>query len=81
MYKFNDTSFKTYFVFSTNCVKLVDHIIRSVGIDAVNSKGIITPGGFYDFFDYQFSLDQSIIVSKQTYHYKGYVNDISNKKR
>ena len=70
MYKFKDTSFKTYFVFSTNCVKLVNRMIRSSGIDAINPNGILTPGSFYEYFNYLYRLKNSIVVSKKTYHFQ-----------
>ncbi len=70
-YKFKDTSFKGYFVMTTNCVKLADQIIRSAGIAAATPNGILTPGGYYDFFNRQYGMKKSIVVSKQSYHPKG----------
>lgn len=69
LYKFKDTSFKTYFVMTTNCVKLADRIIRATGIAAANPNGILSPGAYYEFFDRQYRLKNSIVISKQTYHH------------
>lgn len=70
MYKFKETNFKTYFVLTTNCVKLADRIIRSTGIAAANPNGILSPGGYYDYFDRQYRLKNSLVISKQTYHHQ-----------
>lgn len=69
MYKFKDTSFKAYFVLTTNCVKLVDYVIRASGLAAANPNGIMSPGAYYDYFDRQYRLKNSIVISKQTYHH------------
>ena len=69
MYKFNDTSFKAYFVLTTNCVKLADYVIRSTGLAAANPNGIMSPGAYYEYFDRQYHLKNSIVISKQTYHH------------
>ncbi len=70
-YKFEKTSFKGYFAMTTNCVKLADSILRSAGIAAAMPNGILTPGGYYDFFNYQYGFKKSIVVSRQSYHPKG----------
>lgn len=69
LYKFRDTSFKAYFVLTTNCVKLSDYVIRSTGIAAANPNGIMSPGEYYEYFDRQYHLKNSIVISKQTYHH------------
>lgn len=67
--KFKDTSYKTYFVFTTNCVKLVDRILSQAGVNGARPNGIISPGAYYEFFNSQYQLDHSIVVSKQTIHH------------
>lgn len=69
MYKFKDTSFKTYFVLATNCVKLVDHVIRVSGVAGANPNGIMSPGSYYEYFDRQYRLKNTSVISKQTYHH------------
>ncbi len=73
MYKFNDTSFKAYFVMSTNCVKLVDKVIRSAGLVAASPNGILTPGAYYEFFERQYRFKNSVVISKRTYNPKGII--------
>ncbi|MFV0480099.1 MAG: HdeD family acid-resistance protein [Anaerorhabdus sp.] len=68
MYKFKDTSFKGYFVMTTNCVKLVDRILRSAGVVAALPNGILTPGAYYEFLDHRYRMKNSIVISRQTYH-------------
>ncbi len=68
MYKFKDTSFKAYFVMTTNCVKLVDKILRSAGVVAALPNGLLSPGAYYDFLDRRYRIKNSIVISKQTYH-------------
>ncbi len=75
MYKFNDTNYKTYFVLTTNCVKLADQVVRSIGISATNPNGIITPGSYYDYFDNQYRLENSIVITKENYVYQSEKED------
>ncbi|MFV0379212.1 MAG: hypothetical protein ACK5KQ_00075 [Anaerorhabdus sp.] len=70
-YKFKDTSFKAYFVMSTNCVKLADKILRAADIVAATPNGILTPGAYLDFFNRQYSLVNSSVVSKKSYNPSG----------
>lgn len=67
-YKFKDTSFKAYFVMTTNCVKLADKIIRSMGVVTATPNGLLTPGTYLDYFDRQYRLKKSIVVSCQSYN-------------
>lgn len=69
MYKFKDTSFKAYFVMTTNCVKLVDSILRSAGVTAAMPNGLLSPGAYYDFLNRRYRLKNSIVISRQTYHH------------
>ncbi|MFV0479171.1 MAG: HdeD family acid-resistance protein [Anaerorhabdus sp.] len=66
-YKFKNTSFKAYFVMTTNCVKLADRILRAAGIAAATPNGILTPGAYLDFFERQYALKHSIVISRQSY--------------
>lgn len=78
MYKFKDTSFKTYFVLATNCVKLVDHVIRVSGVAGANPNGIMTPGAFYEYFDRQYRMKNTSVISKQTYHHDAAIEHGAN---
>lgn len=66
-YKFKSGYFKTYFTFTTNCVKLSDVIIGSTGIDSVTINGIITPGIYYDFLNNLYKMNSSIVVKRNLY--------------
>lgn len=69
-YKFFTGKFKTYFVLSTNCVLLADHLIGHLGLDLVEMNGIISPGAYYDYFNRQFLIENSSVISKKTYNYQ-----------
>lgn len=47
-YKFKSWYFKTYFTLTSNCVKLVDTIVGSIGLDLIAINGIITPDTYYN---------------------------------
>ena len=69
-YKFNKTNYKTYFIFFTNCVKLVDDIIGVTGSDLLKMNGALTPGTYYDYLDREFKRQNSNVISKEIYAYK-----------
>lgn len=67
-YKFNKgSSFKTYFLLSTNCVKLVDEILGVTGSDILKINGVITPGTYYDYLEREFKRKRSNVISKEIY--------------
>lgn len=66
-YKFKKGKFKKYFVLSTNCVKLVNELIGTSGIDLLSINGLIAPGTYYDYFNREFRRKNSIVVSKEIY--------------
>lgn len=66
-YKFSCGNFKTYYLFGTNCVKLVDNILGASGINVVAVNGIITPGTYYDYLDRQFTLQGTRVISRTVY--------------
>lgn len=70
LYKFKSGKFKTYFVFTTNCVLLTDYLIRNKEINLVGMSGIITPGTYLNFL-YQLYLDPSSIVKGIKIYKKG----------
>ncbi|MDD2376775.1 MAG: hypothetical protein PHD15_04140 [Clostridia bacterium] len=69
-YKFKKGKFKTFFVFNTNCVKLVDELIGTSGIDLLSVNGLIAPGTYYDYLSREFRRKNSIVVSKEIYLHK-----------
>lgn len=69
-YKFKNGPFKTYFGFNTNCVLLADSIVGQAGIDIVKIQGLISPGAYFEYFNREFSRENSIVISR-TIYYKG----------
>lgn len=49
LYKFKEGPFKTYFVFSQNCIQLADFLVRNTEIDLLMMSGVITPGAYLSF--------------------------------
>lgn len=66
-YKFNKSSYKTYFLLSTNCVKLVDDVLGTLGSDILKINGVITPGAYYEYLEKEFKRENSKVVKKQIY--------------
>lgn len=67
MYKFKKSKFKTYFVFTTNCVLLADSILGKAGVDLLGINGVITPGTYYDYLNRQFTKEYSHVISRTVY--------------
>ena len=67
MYKFKKGKFKTYFVFSTNCVLLADHILRCPQLDLFNITGIVTPGSYLSFLNDEYCRQDSIVTTRTIY--------------
>ena len=66
-YKFYKSSYKTYFIFFTNCVKLVDDIIGVTGSDLLKINGALTPGTYYDYLEREFKRKNSNVITKEIY--------------
>lgn len=66
-YKFKESNYKTYFLLSTNCVKLVDEIVGTTGGDLLKINGVITPGSYYDYLNKEFKKENSNIITKEIY--------------
>lgn len=66
-YKFNKSTYKTYFLLSTNCVKLVDEIVGATGSDLLKINGVITPGAYYEYLENEFKKENSNVITKQIY--------------
>lgn len=63
LFKFKRGKFKTYFVFTTNCVELIDYLIRNQEIDLLKMSGIVSPGTYFNFL-YQLFLKPDSIIKK-----------------
>lgn len=66
-YKFMKGRFKTYFVMSTNCVLLTDHIMGKAGADIVKLSGIITPGSYFNYLQGQLNKPGSMVIMRKIY--------------
>ncbi|QIK69260.1 hypothetical protein G7062_02680 [Erysipelothrix sp. HDW6C] len=66
-YKFHKGKFKTYNVFTTNCVLVADQIVESTGMKLFQISGVATPGAYYEYLDSQINKPGSIVVGKEVY--------------
>lgn len=66
-YKFTSGPFKTYNVFTTNCVLVADYIVQSTGMQLFHLDGIITPGTYYQYLHQNLNRPGSIVVSEDIY--------------
>ena len=66
-YKFKSSNYKTYFLMSTNCVKLVDDVVGTTGSDLLTINGVITPGAYYEYLENEFKKKNSNVITKQIY--------------
>ncbi len=64
MYKFTKGKFRTYFVLSTNCVLLADHILRSPQLDLFSFAGIVTPGSYMSFLNSEYLREGSVVIKR-----------------
>ena len=65
-YKFNSKSkYKTYYVMWTNCVKVIDEILRVTGSPIIRLNGVITPGTYYYFLNEEYNKKNSNVISKK----------------
>ncbi|QIK70646.1 hypothetical protein G7062_10170 [Erysipelothrix sp. HDW6C] len=69
-YKFHRGKFKTYFVFTTNCVLLANRIMGTAGLDLLKINGIISPGTYYECLNREFRSGRSLVVSRNVYQNK-----------
>ena len=66
-YKFNDEPFKTYNLFTTNCVMLADYIVQSTGMKLFKMSGVITPGAYYSYLDKLLGIENSNVIERMVY--------------
>lgn len=64
-YKFRESTYKLYFALWTNCVKLVDNIMKATGGDILRLNGVITPGAYYYHLNNEFKKKKSNVIRKQ----------------
>lgn len=66
-YKFKRGKFKTYNVFTTNCVLVADQIIESSGMRLIQISGVATPGAYYEYLESQLKKPGSGVIQKKIY--------------
>ena len=64
-FKFSKGNFKTYFTLSTNCVKLVDTLLKEIDSEVMTINGVIAPGAYYDYLNRMFKRKNTIVISKE----------------
>lgn len=67
MYKFSQGKFRTYFVFSTNCVLLADYLIRTEDLDLIKISGVVTPGSYISFLNQELLREKSSVIKRTIY--------------
>ena len=67
MYKFANGKFKTYFVFSTNCVLLADELLHCKELDLIPIGGIVTPGTYLEFLNTEYLRPGGMVVERTIY--------------
>ena len=67
LYKFKTSRFKTYFVLSTNCCLLADSIIGQAGTTILDMRGIIAPGTYQSYLQYEFESANDLVVARSIY--------------
>ncbi len=67
--KFKKGPFKTYFVFTTNCVKLVDYLLRNKNFNLLGLNGIITPGDYLNFLYDAYLKKEGIVKELNIYQH------------
>lgn len=67
MYKFIEGKYKTYFVFSTNCVLIADYLIRTQELDLIKISGIVTPGSYISFLNQELLREKSCVIERTVY--------------
>ena len=64
-YKFNSSTYKLYFALWTNCVKLVDDVLKASGGDILRLNGVITPGAYYYHLNNEYKKKNSNVIRKE----------------
>lgn len=67
LYKFKTSQFKTYFILSTNCGLLADSIIGQAGTAILDMRGIIAPGTYQSYLQYEFESANDLVVAQNIY--------------
>lgn len=67
-YKFKSGKMKTYFAVTSNCVMMVDGIVRKACSDTAVQRNVLTPGGYYDYLERQLAMVGSPVFCRRIYN-------------
>lgn len=67
LYKFKSGLFKTYFAVSTNCVTMVESLIRDRQVAMIRLTPVLTPGMYFTLMNNAYRLQAQTIVQRRTY--------------
>lgn len=73
-YKFKSGKMKTYFAVTSNCVMMVDNIVRKACSETTTPRSVLTPGGYYDYLEHQLAMVGSPVFCRTIYNDKNTVN-------
>lgn len=67
-YKFKSGKMKTYFAVTSNCVMMVDGIVRKACSDNTAQRSLLTPGGYYDYLEHLLAMVGSSVFCRKLYN-------------
>ncbi|WP_455441261.1 DUF308 domain-containing protein [Streptococcus parasanguinis] len=67
LYKFTSSRFKSYFILSTNCCLLADSIVGQAGTAVLDVRGVIAPGTYQDYLEYEFEAPNGLVHARTVY--------------
>ena len=67
-YKFNSGKMKTYFAVTSNCVMMVDGIVRKACSDTTAPRTVLTPGVYYDYLEHLLAMVGSPVFCRNIYN-------------
>ncbi len=67
-YKFNSGKMKTYFAVTSNCVMMVDGIVRKACSDTTAPRTVLTPGVYYDYLEHLLAMIGSPVFCRNIYN-------------
>ena len=67
LYKFTSSRFKSYFILSTNCCLLADSIVGQAGTAVLDVRGVISPGTYQDYLEYEFEAPNGLVLARTVY--------------
>ena len=69
-YKFKSGKMKTYFAVTSNCVMMVDGIVRKACSDTTMPRTVLTPGLYYDYLEHLLAKIGSPVFCRAIYNAK-----------